>query len=61
MLEDVHQPEQLVLLNWVSKGHSYAIQRYDGSDYTDKWGHDIRTSFSIPDLSSHPGAQYHVF
>jgi hypothetical protein len=43
MLEDVRQPEQFVLLNWVSKGHSHAIQGYDGSDYTDKVGYDIGT------------------
>jgi hypothetical protein len=36
----VRQPEQLVLLNWVSKGHSYLIRGYDGSDYTDKMGRD---------------------
>ena len=44
----VRQPEQLVLLNWISKGHSYAIQGYDGSDYEDKSGRDVGTSFSYP-------------
>jgi predicted permease len=44
----VRQPEQLMLLNWVSKGHSYAIQGYDGSDYEDKMGRDVGTSFSYP-------------
>jgi predicted permease len=44
----VRQPEQLVLLNWVSKGHSYAIQGYDGSDWEDKSGRDVGTSFSYP-------------
>jgi len=44
----VRQPEQLALLNWVSKGQSYAIQGYDGSDYTDDLGRDIGTSFSYP-------------
>ena len=44
----VRQPEQLVLLNWVSKGHSYMIRGYDGSSYKDKMGRDIGTSFSYP-------------
>jgi predicted permease len=44
----VRQPEQLRLLNWVSKGHSYAIQGYDGSDWEDKMGRDVGTSFSYP-------------
>ncbi len=44
----VRQPEQLVLLNWVSAGRSYLIQRYDGSDYTDKTGRSTGTSFSYP-------------
>ncbi|HXJ94334.1 MAG TPA: ABC transporter permease [Terriglobia bacterium] len=44
----VRQPEQLVLLNWVSKGLSYAIRGYDGDSYKDKMGRDIGTSFSYP-------------
>jgi predicted permease len=44
----VRQPEQLVLLNWVSRGHSYAIRGYDGSSYADKLGREIGTSFSYP-------------
>jgi predicted permease len=44
----VRQPEQLVLLNWVSKGYSYAIRGYDGSSYTDKMGRTTGTSFSYP-------------
>ncbi|HEY6290079.1 MAG TPA: ABC transporter permease [Terriglobia bacterium] len=42
----VRQPEQLVLLNWVSKGQSYAIRGYDGHSWQDKMGRDIGTSFS---------------
>jgi predicted permease len=44
----VRQPDQLVLLNWVSKGYSYAIQGYDGSDHKDKMGRMVGTSFSYP-------------
>src|SRR5271167_3375167 len=44
----VRQPDQLVLLNWVSKGHPYLIQGYDGSSYTDKMGRSTGTSFSYP-------------
>lgn len=44
----VRQPEQLVLLNWVSAGQPYLIQSYDGSSYTDKMGRSTGTSFSYP-------------
>ena len=44
----VRQPEQLVLLNWVSKGQSYVIQDYDGSSWADSKGRDVGTSFSYP-------------
>src|SRR6266568_1096048 len=44
----VRQPEQLVLLNWVSKGQPYLIQGYDGDSYTDKTGRSTGTSFSYP-------------
>ncbi|HEV3275323.1 MAG TPA: ABC transporter permease [Terriglobia bacterium] len=44
----VRQPEQLMLLNWVSKGHPYLIQGYDGSSHTDKSGRSTGTSFSYP-------------
>jgi len=44
----VRQPEQLVLLNWVSRGQSYVIQDYDGSSWADSKGRDVGTSFSYP-------------
>jgi predicted permease len=44
----VKHPEQLVLLNWVSKGDSYVIGDYDGSSYGDKMGRNVGTSFSYP-------------
>ena len=44
----VKHPEQLVLLNWVSKGDSYVIGNYDGSSYGDKTGRNVGTSFSYP-------------
>jgi predicted permease len=44
----VRQPGQLVMLTWVSKGQSYVIQDYDGSDWEDSKGRDVGTSFSYP-------------
>ena len=44
----VRQPEQLVLLNWVSKGQSYVIRDYDGDSWADSEGRDVGTSFSYP-------------
>jgi predicted permease len=44
----VKHPEQLVLLNWVSKGDSYVISDYDGSSHDDKLGRNVGTSFSYP-------------
>src|SRR5579864_3828350 len=44
----VREPQQLVLLNWVSKGRTYLIRNYDGSSYTDKKGVSTGTSFSYP-------------
>ncbi len=44
----VRQPEQLVLLNWVSKGQSYVMSDYDGDSWEDSKGRDTGTSFAYP-------------
>ncbi len=44
----VRQPEQLMLLNWVSKGQSYVISDYDGDSWEDSKGRDTGTSFAYP-------------
>ncbi|HKS97159.1 MAG TPA: ABC transporter permease, partial [Terriglobia bacterium] len=44
----LREPQQLELLNWVSKGKSHLIRSYDGSSYTDQTGVSTGTSFSYP-------------
>src|SRR5215471_10235222 len=42
----VRQPDELVVLNWVSTGEPYL--NYDGDSYADKMGRNTGTSFSYP-------------